>query len=114
MGKGITQLAQGRESPLHRGVDQAKTASEGDLGAKRTQRPIRQEKAITTVECRGHQGLKQVLKSGIDPGHPNQYRTTPALLKHLQGNGAGGGSWNRLRAFKHQSMKGITQARSIT
>ena len=61
MGKGVAQLAQGRESPLHRGVDQAHTASEDDLGTKRTQRPIRQEEAITAAGYRGHQGLQQVL-----------------------------------------------------
>ena len=31
MRKGVPQLAQGREGPLHRGIDQAQTASEGDL-----------------------------------------------------------------------------------
>jgi len=31
MGEGIAQLAQSRESPFNRGVDQAQTASEGDL-----------------------------------------------------------------------------------
>jgi hypothetical protein len=31
MREGIAQLAQSRESPFNRGVDQAQTASEGDL-----------------------------------------------------------------------------------
>jgi hypothetical protein len=86
VGEGIAQLAQDRESPLHRGVDQPQTASEGDLGTERTQGPIRQEKAITTKGCRGHQGLKQVLKGGIDPGDTHQDCSATALFEHLQGN----------------------------
>ena len=89
MGKGVAQLAQGRESPLHRGVDQAHTASEGDLGTKKTQRPIRQEEAIIAEGSRGHQGLKQVLKGGIDPGDAHQHRTSATLLEHLQGDATG-------------------------
>jgi hypothetical protein len=86
MREGVAQLAKGRKSPLHRGVDQAQTASEGDLGTERTQRPIRQEEAVTTVVCWGHQSLKQVLKGGIDPCDPNKHRATTALFEHLQGN----------------------------
>jgi hypothetical protein len=88
MGKGVAQLSQGRESPLHWGLDQSQTTSEGDLGAEGTQGPIGQEKAVTPVGCRGHQGLKQVLKGGIDPGNAHQHRTPAALLEHLQGDAA--------------------------
>ena len=96
MREGITQLAQGGECPLHRGVDQPQTASEGDLGTEGTQGPIRQEKAVTTVGGRSHQRLKQVLKCGIDPGYAHQHGTTAALLQHLQGDGAGCGGSSRL------------------
>jgi len=98
MRKGVAQLAQGRESPLHRGVDQAQTASEGDLGTEGTQGPIRQKQAITSAGCRGHQGLKQVLKGGIDPGHTHQHRAPAALLEHLQGDGAGCSNSGAFRA----------------
>ena len=88
MGKGVAQLAQGREGPLHRGVDQAQTASEGDLGAEGSQGAIGQEQAVTAAGCRGHQGLKQVLKGGINPGYAHQHRASAALLEHLQGDAA--------------------------
>jgi hypothetical protein len=48
-----------------------------------------------------------VLQGGIDPGHPNQYRTAPALLKHLEGNGSGCGSWYWLNVFGHQFLNAV-------
>ena len=89
MGKGVAQLAQGGQGPLHRGIDQAQTASEGDLGTERTQRPIRQEQPIPPTGRRIHQGLKQMLKGGIDPGDAHQHRTSATLLEHLQGDATG-------------------------
>jgi hypothetical protein len=55
--------------------------------------------------------LEQVLKGGIDPGHPDQYRPTSALLKHLEGDDASGlssgGFWGRR---KTRLIHGITLA----
>jgi hypothetical protein len=87
--EGVAQLSQGGQRSFNRSVNQSHTASEGDLGTERTQRPIRQEEAVTSEGSRGHQGLQQVLQGGIDPGDAHQHRTSATLLEHLQGDATG-------------------------
>ncbi|MFM7266061.1 MAG: hypothetical protein ACKOZW_10835 [Cyanobium sp.] len=41
-----------------------------------------------TPGSRGHQGLEQMFKGGIDSGHTHQHRTPAALLEHLQSDAA--------------------------
>ena len=88
--EGIAQLPQGRESPLHRGIDQPQTLSKSNLRAKGSQGSVWQEQPITTAWWWVHQGLKQVLQCGIDPGDADQNCPAAALFQHLKGDAPGG------------------------